>query len=288
MTKVSELNRKLIPLALPRQNRLREENQAHQDHKDAALRSRASSVNARSTLCRSVGSFLRVQHGGTRRQRFYLNLGFGSPLANKGDCLRKRSPTKKLSLAPPGPPTPLPKTPAFLESCSSHRSNTIPVKQNLSTSVRWKQQCTWGIQTVHGQMICTVHSDHPLLHSAPNLGPLISRWEINKFENCGCKSVRILEVLKLLSQQFFNLSSSQWNMSGPILGDLSNNRWSGGNTKLTTPTTWVDVDLQPLIWSQNADVTSLKEVLYEKWNGTKSNKITKLLFINELGYLVTF
>jgi hypothetical protein len=36
------------------------------------------------------------------------------------------------------------------------------------------------------------------LDSAPNLGPLISRWEINKFENCWYKSVRILVVLKLL------------------------------------------------------------------------------------------
>ncbi len=26
--------------------------------------------------------------------------------------------------------------------------------------------------------------DHPLLDSAPNLGPLIPRWEISKFENC--------------------------------------------------------------------------------------------------------
>ncbi len=26
--------------------------------------------------------------------------------------------------------------------------------------------------------------DHQILDSAPNLGPLISRWEINKFENC--------------------------------------------------------------------------------------------------------
>ncbi len=41
------------------------------------------------------------------------------------------------------------------------------------------------------------------------------------------KSVRILEVLKLLSQQFLNLPSSQRDMSGPIFGDLSNNRWSG-------------------------------------------------------------
>ncbi len=70
--------------------------------------------------------------------------------------------------------------------------------------------------------------DHLLLDSTPNLAPHISRWEINKFENCWSKGVRILEVLKLLFQQCLNLSSSQRDMSGPILGDLSNNRWSGG------------------------------------------------------------
>ncbi len=74
--------------------------------------------------------------------------------------------------------------------------------------------------------------DHLLLDSAPNLGPLISRWEINKFNNCCYKSVRILEVLKLLLQQFLNLTSSQRDMSGPILWDLSNNRWSVGTKRL--------------------------------------------------------
>jgi hypothetical protein len=44
--------------------------------------------------------------------------------------------------------------------------------------------------------------DNLLLDSVPNLGPLISRWEINKFDNCWYKSVRLLEVLKLLFQQF--------------------------------------------------------------------------------------
>jgi hypothetical protein len=48
-----------------------------------------------------------------------------------------------------------------------------------------------------------------MLNSAPNLGLLMSRWEINKFENCWYRSVRILEILKLLFQQFSNLSSSQ-------------------------------------------------------------------------------
>jgi hypothetical protein len=43
-------------------------------------------------------------------------------------------------------------------------------------------------------------------------------------EKIGGESVRILEVLKLLFQQILNLSSSQRDMSGPILGDLSNNR----------------------------------------------------------------
>jgi hypothetical protein len=69
-----------------------------------------------------------------------------------------------------------------------------------------------------------VPSDHLLLDCAPNLGPLISCWRINYFENCWYESVRILEVLKLLFQQFLNLSSSQRDMSGPILETLSNNR----------------------------------------------------------------
>ncbi len=70
--------------------------------------------------------------------------------------------------------------------------------------------------------------DHPLLDSAPNFGPLISPWEINKFENCWYKKVRILKVLKILFQQFFIMSCSQKDMSGPMLGDLSNKMWSGG------------------------------------------------------------
>jgi hypothetical protein len=77
-----------------------------------------------------------------------------------------------------------------------------------------------------------------LLNSAPNLGPLLSHWEINKYENCWYKSVRILQVLKLLFQQCFNLSSSQRDMSGPILGDLSNNRWSNDPT-IDLWSTWV-------------------------------------------------
>ncbi len=77
-------------------------------------------------------------------------------------------------------------------------------------------------------VIFYIPPDHLILDNTPNLGPLISRWKINQFENCWYKSVRILEALKLLFQQFLNLSCSQRDMSGPILGALSNNRWSGG------------------------------------------------------------
>ncbi len=73
--------------------------------------------------------------------------------------------------------------------------------------------------------------DHLLMDSAPNLGPLISR-KIHKFENCWYKSAKILEVLRLLFQQFLNLSSSRRDMSCPILGDLSNNMWSEGTAHL--------------------------------------------------------
>jgi hypothetical protein len=80
-----------------------------------------------------------------------------------------------------------------------------------------------------------VPPDHLLLDSAPNVGPLISRWEINKFENYWYKSARILEVPKLLFQRFLKLSSSQRDMSGPILRALSKNRWLGGIRNLSYP-----------------------------------------------------
>jgi hypothetical protein len=91
-------------------------------------------------------------------------------------------------------------------------------------------------------------SDHLLLDSAPNLGPLISRWEIKKFENCRYKSVRIWYALKLLFQQFLNLSSSQGDMSDPRLGALSNNRWSGGTTSSSIFNELRRLDHRPYTW----------------------------------------
>jgi hypothetical protein len=69
--------------------------------------------------------------------------------------------------------------------------------------------------------------DHILLDRAPNLGPLISRLELDKFKNFWNKSFRIYKILTLLYKQFSNLFISQWDMSGARLGALSNNRWSG-------------------------------------------------------------
>jgi hypothetical protein len=69
--------------------------------------------------------------------------------------------------------------------------------------------------------------DHLLLDSAPNIGPLISRWELDKYKNCWKKSCRTSKILTLLYQQFLDLLISQRDMSGPGLGALSNNRWLG-------------------------------------------------------------
>ncbi len=71
----------------------------------------------------------------------------------------------------------------------------------------------------------TIPHDHLLLDSAPNIGPLISRWEPDKVKNCWNKSFRISKSMTLLYQQFTNFLISQRDMSGPRLGALSNNRW---------------------------------------------------------------
>ncbi len=72
---------------------------------------------------------------------------------------------------------------------------------------------------------------HLLLDRSPNIGPLISRWELDKFYNCWNKSFRTAKILTLLYQQSSNLLISQRDMSGPRIGALSTNRWSGGNAQ---------------------------------------------------------
>ncbi len=72
--------------------------------------------------------------------------------------------------------------------------------------------------------------DHLLLDRSPNIEPLISRWELDKFKNCWNTSFRTSKIQTLLYQEFLNLLISQRDMSGPRLGALSNNRWSGSST----------------------------------------------------------
>jgi hypothetical protein len=67
--------------------------------------------------------------------------------------------------------------------------------------------------------------NHLLLDSAPSIGPLIFRWELDKFKSCWNKCSRTSRILTLLYQQFSNLLISQRDMSGPRLGALSTNRW---------------------------------------------------------------
>ncbi len=73
--------------------------------------------------------------------------------------------------------------------------------------------------------------DHLLLDRSPNIGPLISRWELDKCKNCWNRSFSTSNILTLLYQQYLNLLISQRDMSGPRLGALSNNRWSGSTIR---------------------------------------------------------
>ncbi len=86
--------------------------------------------------------------------------------------------------------------------------------------------------------IARVPRDHLLLDRSPNIGPLISRWELDKFKNYWNKSFRTSKILTLLYEQFSNLLISQRDMSGPRLGALSNNRWSGGTSYDHVTTYW--------------------------------------------------
>ncbi len=70
-------------------------------------------------------------------------------------------------------------------------------------------------------------NSHLLLDRSPNIGPLVSRWELDKFKNCWYKRYRTFKILTFLYQKFLNLLISQRDMSGPRLGALSNYRWLG-------------------------------------------------------------
>ncbi len=79
-------------------------------------------------------------------------------------------------------------------------------------------------------LIACVTPDHLLLDSALNIGPLTSYWELHKFKDCWNKSIRSSKILTFLYQKFSNFFISERSMSGPRLGALSNNMWSGVST----------------------------------------------------------
>jgi hypothetical protein len=81
---------------------------------------------------------------------------------------------------------------------------------DLHHAIKVNCEVVWNIgQRFHRKTYCIwcmkrrATPSHVLVDSGPNLGSFTSRWEINKFENCWYKGVRILEVKKLLFQHFF-------------------------------------------------------------------------------------
>ncbi len=104
-----------------------------------------------------------------------------------------------------------------------------PVRQQFMNL--WTRPCFLFLHKytcIDNFMILLLPHDHLLLDRSPNIGQLLSRWELDKFKNCWNKSSRTSKFLTLLYQQSSNLLISQRDMSGPRLGALSNNSWSGG------------------------------------------------------------
>jgi hypothetical protein len=63
---------------------------------------------------------------------------------------------------------------------------TVTLTYNIKIYLLYKYDVQWCFIIVP-----VVPPNHLWLDSAPNLGTLISRWEINKFEHCWYKSVKI-------------------------------------------------------------------------------------------------
>jgi hypothetical protein len=53
--------------------------------------------------------------------------------------------------------------------------------------------------------LSTDYPNHLILDRCPYIGPLISRWELDKFKNCWNKSFRTSKIMTLLYQKFLNL-----------------------------------------------------------------------------------
>ncbi len=78
--------------------------------------------------------------------------------------------------------------PPVILACSHPAKNAticVPIDSN---NEQQEHKATQTHRTTYSRIYSTVPSDHLLLDSAPNLGPLISRWEINnKFDNADTK-----------------------------------------------------------------------------------------------------
>ncbi len=86
--------------------------------------------------------------------------------------------------------------------------------------------------------VSTIGSDLGTPRS-PIIGQISLFWNTHislgtwKVQNCWNKSCRTSKILTLLYQQFSNALICQRDISGPRLGALSNNWWSGGNSRVS-------------------------------------------------------
>ncbi len=133
---------------------------------------------------------------------------------------------------------------------------------------------------------------HLFLDSASNLGPLITCWQINKFEDCWYKSVRILKALELLFQQFLNLSRFQrdWVVQYleicPIIGDL------GALYENHTFTVWSKKELKLLSsllgFSWTWDIHELYQISAQRPAPTKGARPYFLLWSPPTTLIISF
>ncbi len=140
---------------------------------------------------------------------------------------------------------------------SMRRSEPRSRRSSLS-SLNWSpwfcllRRCS-SVRLPKRNRLMRVPRDHLLWDRSPNIGPLISRWELENFKNCWNQRFKTPKILTLLYQQFSNLLISQWDISGPRLGALSNNRWSGVLLLYIPPNHFISSQLPKsvIVWFSN-------------------------------------
>jgi hypothetical protein len=81
-----------------------------------------------------------------------------------------------------------------------HQQDNINRSPQLFTFARVSHSPTGERRNIY-----IITPDHQFLDRSPNIGPLISCWELNKFKNCWNKSFRTSKVLTLLLSAIFEL-----------------------------------------------------------------------------------